>query len=88
MVPPPQHLRTAAAIALTSPDAVPRFLGDIPQRHRDLVDVHVAEPMAAVPRVHAALARGTHTTHAPTPGAEATIPPASLGAHGRSRRQR
>ncbi|MET9374906.1 DUF317 domain-containing protein [Streptomyces sp. NPDC002992] len=84
----PQHLRTAAATALTSPEAVPRFAGDIPERHRGLVHVHLAEPMAAAPRAQAALARRPYAVHAPAPGAEAATSPAPAAAHGRSRRQR
>ncbi|MER6998221.1 DUF317 domain-containing protein [Streptomyces sp. NPDC000410] len=84
----PQHLRTAAAIALTSPDALPRFLGDVPERHRDLVRVRLTKPTADMPRAQAALARRPYAAHVPAPGAEAAIPPASLAAHGRSRRQR
>ncbi|MGW3493108.1 DUF317 domain-containing protein [Streptomyces sp. NPDC001020] len=84
----PQHLRTAAAVALTSSDPVPRLVGDIPDRHRDLVHVRLAKPTAAVPRAQAALARRPHAAHLPAPGAEAATPPASLVTHGRSRRQR
>lgn len=84
----PQHLRTAAAVALTSPDAVPRFLGDVPERHRDLVYVRLAKPTADMPRAQAALARRPYAAHASASGAEAAIPPASLASHGRSRRQR
>ncbi|WP_158558526.1 MULTISPECIES: DUF317 domain-containing protein [unclassified Streptomyces] len=84
----PQHLRTAAAAALTSLDAVPRFAGDIPERHRDLVHVRLAEPVAAAPRAQAALARRPYAVHTPAPGVEAATSPASAAAHGRSRRQR
>ncbi|MEU8687709.1 DUF317 domain-containing protein [Streptomyces sp. NPDC048665] len=84
----PQHLRTAATIALTSPDAVPRFVGDIPERHLDLVQVHLPEPAVSVPRAWAALARRPYAVHALAPGAEGATRPASPVAHGRSRRQR
>ncbi|WP_236244029.1 DUF317 domain-containing protein [Streptomyces sp. CC210A] len=84
----PQHLRTAAATALTSPEAVPRYVGDIPERHRDLVHVRSAEPTASVPRAQAALARRPYAAHTPATGAEAAAPPASLATHGGSRRQR
>ncbi|WP_411573550.1 DUF317 domain-containing protein [Streptomyces fradiae] len=84
----PPHLRTAAAIALTSPDAVPRFAGDIPERHRDLVRVGPAEPTVAIPRAQAALACRPYAAQASAPGAEAAATPTSLAAHGRSRRQR
>ncbi|MEU3692362.1 DUF317 domain-containing protein [Streptomyces narbonensis] len=83
----PQHLRTAAAAALTSPDAVPRFADEVPERHRDLVHVRLAKPTAR-PRAQAALARRPYAAHAPAPGAEAAIPSAPLATHGRSRRQR
>ncbi|MCN9240697.1 DUF317 domain-containing protein [Streptomyces sp. RY43-2] len=84
----PQHLRTAAAVALTSSDPVPRLVGDIPDRHRDLVHVRLAKPTDVVPRAQAALARRPRAAHVPVPRAEATTPPASLVTHGRSRRQR
>ncbi|WP_179166532.1 DUF317 domain-containing protein [Streptomyces sp. CB03238] len=84
----PQHLRAAAAAALTSPDAVRRFAGEVPERHRDLVHARLAKPTAARPRAQAALARRPYAAHAPALGAEAAIPSAPLAAHGRSRRQR
>ncbi|MFF8866021.1 DUF317 domain-containing protein [Streptomyces sp. NPDC015139] len=84
----PQHLRTAAAITLTSPDPVLRFAGDIPERHRDLAQVHLAGPTASIPRTQAALARRPYAVHPPAPAGETATPPASLAAHGRSRRQR
>ncbi|MFC8278366.1 DUF317 domain-containing protein [Streptomyces sp. NPDC057271] len=83
----PPHLRTAAAVALTSPDAVPRFAGDIPERHHDLVHVRLTEPTAAVPRVQAALARRPNAAHSPVAEA-AAAPSTSIATHGRSRRQR
>ncbi|MCD2468680.1 DUF317 domain-containing protein [Streptomyces sp. MBT42] len=83
----PPHLRTAAAVALTSPDAVPRFAGDIPERHHDLVHVRLAEPTGSVPRVQAALARRPNAINSPAAEA-AVIPPTTPAAHGRSRRQR
>ncbi|MFF3631635.1 DUF317 domain-containing protein [Streptomyces sp. NPDC002164] len=84
----PQHLRAAAAVALTSPDAVPRFVGNIPDRHRALANVRLAEPAATVPRAQAARARRPCAAHTPAPAPEAAVPSASLAAHGRSRRQR
>lgn len=82
----PEHLRTAAVTAVTSPIAVPRFACDIPRRHHPLVDVHLAELNPPTARAQAAQTRRPYTAHACAPAPAASPPPTT--SHGGSRRQR
>ncbi|WP_353946490.1 DUF317 domain-containing protein [Streptomyces sp. HUAS MG91] len=81
------HLRAAAAAALTSGNAVVRRVEEIPEPHRALVNVRLAEPSPTAPLVRAALDRRPYvpqlaTAKAPTTNTDSTAD------HGRSRRQR